>query len=389
MKILIATESFYPNISGVAVFSYNLAKMLAQNGHELYVIAPSTNGDFYFEKIDQIKIYRLKSRQNPWRKGHFISKAPFKKVAQIINEVKPDVIHLQDPAAISLATLLVARRQKIPVVVTNHFSLDYVVSYLKWLKPIHFVIRFILNTYLGWFYNRAQVLTCPSKQIADYFTDRHLKSKPIVISNGVDLGRFMPEYGDRESVLNQWKIPANKSILLYVGRLDVDKNIEILLRALPKVLAKKQIQLLLVGEGKIMNQMKDLVKELKIEPNVTFTGQIDNQNNNLPKIYQVAAIFINPCPIETQGIAVLEAMASGLPIVAANGGALPELIKDSENGYLFKSDDSADLAQKIIQILSDSKLAQKMGQKSLEIVEAHKVENTFKEFEKIYEGLKK
>jgi glycosyltransferase involved in cell wall biosynthesis len=389
MKILIATESFYPNISGVAVFSYNLAHEMALAGHEVFVVAPSPKLIPFIEDRGGIKIFRLASRKNPFRKGYYISKSPFLSVKKIVNEIRPDVIHLQDPAAISLSALIAARRLKIPVVVTNHFALDYVTSYLPWAKPIHPLIHTVLNAYLGWIYNRAQVLTCPSQMIANHFIKRNLKSQPIVISNGVDLGRFMPFYGDRASALRDWQVPKNEPIILYVGRLDVDKQTGLLIKTMALVVKKVQCHLILIGEGKEIDDLKKMVKDLQIENHVTFTGFISNDSDLLPRIYQNATVFTNPCSIEAQGISVLEALATGLPIVAANGGALPELIKNNQNGYLFEPGNVEDLAAKLIKILTDQNLAKKMGEKSLEIVESHMFENTFNRFEEIYSKLAK
>ncbi len=387
MKILIATESYYPNISGVAVFSHNLARKMAENGHVVHVVAPSPKLNPYTEEIEGVFVHRLASKINPFRKGYYISKSPFFKIRELMEEIRPDIIHLQDPAAISLATLMRARKMKIPVVVTNHFALDYVTSYLPLLRPIHPLIRFFLGTYLGWLYNRADVLTCPSQKIAEYFISRRLKSQPIVISNGVDLGRFMPEYGDRKSILSRWKIDQSKPIILYVGRLDVDKKVSLLVQAMSTILQKTAAHLILVGEGKERENLQKIAKELGMAKSVTFTGLIANGDLVLPKIYQDATLFVNPCPIEAQGISVLEAMASGLAVVAANSGALPEVIKSGQNGYLFEPNNQEDLAQKISSILNEPQKIKKMGQKSLEIIESHKVENTFSKFETIYKSL--
>ena len=134
MKILIATESYYPNISGVAVFTHNLSKKMQSQNHEIFVIAPSPNFKEYEEKIDGVRIFRLASKVNKFRQGYYVSKFPFLKVAKIIRKIKPDIIHLQDPVMISFSAMREAKKLKIPIVVTNHFSLEYVISYLPTVK---------------------------------------------------------------------------------------------------------------------------------------------------------------------------------------------------------------------------------------------------------------
>lgn len=386
MKILISTESYYPNISGVAVFSHNLAKKMVKRGHEVFVIAPSPKFSPYSERVDGVKIFRLASRKNKFRHGYYISKNPYHFVKRIINKTKPDIVHLQDPAMISLAALKVARKNKIPVVVTNHFSLEYVVSYLPKLKIFHPLITLAMKIYLNWFYNQCQVLTCPSKTIARQFKGPITKVRLEVISNGVDLSRFMSYYGDREITCRRYKIPTNKKIILYVGRLDLDKKIDLIIAAAPKI-NLKEAHFVIVGEGKEAKKLKEKVQKLHLVDYFTFIDFIPYADRMLPRIYQTASVFVNPCPMETQSIVTLEAQATGLPLIVANAGALPELVEDGQNGFTFKPGDFEDLASKINLILQDPKAVKKMGEKSLEMVGKHLVEDTYNRFEKIYQSL--
>ncbi len=384
---MIATESYYPNISGVAVFSHNLAKKMVERGHQVYVIAPSAKFTEHTEVVDGVKIFRLASKINRFRQGYYISRWPFAKTSKIMVQVKPDVVHLQDPAMISIGALRAARRMKIPIVVTNHFSLEYVVSYLPWLKLINpFFIRIGIR-YLNWFYSKCNVLTCPTETVAKRFRQINHRLQIEAISNGVDLSRFMPYYGDSAQERNKFKIPANLPIILYVGRLDIDKRIADLVKALPEVLKHISAHLLIVGSGTEQKKLEKLIHKLGIANYVTLIGVIPYARAELPRIYQTSTVFVDPCPAETQGIVVLEAMASGLPCVVAKAGALPELIKDNENGYLFNPKKHHQLAEKITTILKDKKLTRAMGERGLEMVSAHLASNTFNRFEKIYQEL--
>lgn len=386
MNLLITTESYYPNISGVAVFSHRLAKKMVELGHRVTVIAPSPKFSEYVEKIDGIKIYRLKSKINPFRQGYYVTRFPYFEIKKIINDLKPDIIHAQDPVAVSLSALLIGRHRRIPIIATNHFSLEYVVSYLPFFKLIHPFILFLLSTYLGFFYNRCKVLTFPTQTIANSFKAKHLKAKAKVISNGVDLSRFMPYYGGRDAVKEKYHIPLNDSVILSVGRLDQDKKIDILIKAFTQS-ALSQCHLVICGAGIQKENLIRLSRDLGVEKRVSFVGSIAHESSDLPKIYQMATVFVNPCPIETQGVAVLEAEATGLPIVAANSGALPELVKDGRNGFLFAPNNIEALSNKLIKILSNTKMLDRMGKSSLEIVESQIVDNTYREFEKLYKEI--
>jgi glycosyltransferase involved in cell wall biosynthesis len=390
MKILICTESFYPNISGVAVFTRNLAQKMAKRGHSVTLIAPSPKYTPYQEILEGVRIQRLPSKKNKYREGYFISKSPFLRVSKIIEEFRPDVIHLQDPAGICFATLRKARKLKIPVVVTNHFSLEYIVSYLSpFFKTFQSLILFVIARYLNWFYNQCQVLTCPTQTVAKRFKGPITKVRLEVISNGVDLSRFMPYYGDISSLKRKWQIPLKRKVILFIGRLDVDKEVETLINAIPKVIKKIDAHLVIIGGGKEKENLIQRVKDYQLTSRVTFIDFIPYEDKILPKAYQMAEVFVNPCPHETQSIVTLEAQATGLPVVVANSGALPELVKNEINGLCFRPGDDQDLAAKIIKVLTNKTLAKKMGQKGLEMIEEHLVNDTYKKYEEIYQKLAK
>jgi glycosyltransferase involved in cell wall biosynthesis len=134
--------------------------------------------------------------------------------------------------------------------------------------------------------------------------------------------------------------------------------------------------------GREKENLENLVARMDLTEHMTFVGGLSRQE--LPKIYNLGTLFAIPSTAELQSIVVMEAMASGLPIVAANAGALPELCHDGENGYVHTPGDSAELAQKILKILKDPALAKAMGQKSMEIIKKHSFDEVIKVFEGVY-----
>ncbi|MDO9555131.1 MAG: glycosyltransferase, partial [Atribacterota bacterium] len=137
--------------------------------------------------------------------------------------------------------------------------------------------------------------------------------------------------------------------------------------------------------GDELPKIKKMAEEMGLEQVTHFLGGIDHNSRELEEIYQISTVFAIPSAIETQSIVTLEAMAAGLPIVAVNAGALPELVKNGENGYLFKPGDSDLMAKDIITILSDEKLIEKMKKRSLEIISDHQASKSFEKVEKVYE----
>lgn len=385
MRILITSESYYPNVSGVAVFSYYLAKNMALRGHQVFILTAGEKKQkkYKIEKENGNTIYRLKSVYNPFRKGYRFTLWPYISVKKIIDQIQPDLIHMQDPSPISMCTLFVSRK-KTPIIITNHFSLDYILSYLKLPAPFDSWLKSYFSKYLRWFYAHAEILTCPTPTVARYLKQKNIHQNALAISNGVDLEQFFPYYGDTDKLKIKYQIPLNEKIVLYVGRFDKDKKVEILIRAMTKILAEKNgVHFILCGDGKQRKKYLHLIERTGIKNKVTVIGFLGH-HKEIPRIYQMANVFATPSPIETQGIVVLEAMASALPVVGADAGALPELIKNNINGFTFNLNDENDFAEKILKILNDEKMARKMGERGLELVEKHSLEKTYDKFEKIY-----
>src|SRR5581483_1526181 len=146
--------------------------------------------------------------------------------------------------------------------------------------------------------------------------------------------------------------------------------------------AKMDAHLVFAGVGREQQSLENLVRKLGLEKKTTFVGGLNRQE--LPLIYNLGNVFVIPSTAELQSIVTMEAMATGLPIIGANAGALPELVHDGENGYVHTPGNSQEVADKILRILGDPALAKRMGQKSMEIVKHHSFDEVIKVFEGVY-----
>jgi glycosyltransferase involved in cell wall biosynthesis len=388
MKVIIGSESFAPNISGVATATELLAKELASVGHKVWVFVPSRSQKSHIDhKYKDFTVVRFRSIRNPFRKGFRVTLLPGNEIQKRIEEIKPNIVHLQDPTSICSQLLKAARERDIPVVVTNHFSLDYVVSYLKPLKPFHQQIKYILKLYLSGFYNQCDYVICPTETVKRYLCDWGIKSPIMAISNGVDLDRFFSP-SDLKSVRHQYHLPTNPTVL-YMGRVDKDKSIDVFIKAIPHVLKHVNAHFIVAGMGDEVEHMQKMAKKLGIEREVSWIGWLDKNSDEFTAIYQMATVFAIPSSIETQSIVTMEAMASGLPVVGASAGALPELIKEGKSGFLFRPGDSIELASKIVRILKSKQLQKEMNKASLELISEHQIKNCFKKTLNLYEKLLK
>jgi len=272
----------------------------------------------------------------------------------------------------------------ISVVGTNHFMPENLVHYF----PVSEKLKGKIKRW-GWkqfreVFEQLDVVTTPTKTAADLMKKHGFSKSVIPISNGIDLEKFNPR-NNGDYLKEKYGLPENKPIFLCLGRLDKEKKIEQIIQAFAKAREKNDAHLVIVGKGAQWKNLHDLVKSLELEKKITFTGFVPD--DDLPNIYQVAGCYVIACDAELQSISTMEAMASGLPVIAVNEMALPELVYPGVNGYLFENNDVDGLAECMIKMLSDEGKRKKMAEKSLELVQVHDLEYAISQFESIHLSL--
>ncbi len=390
MRIFYALETFLPYISGVTISTERLADYFSQNKkNKVYIITASPDGNFQIDSDSHnYTIIRIKSHANPIRKKLKVSYLASLHIKKILDEFKPDIIHIQDPFFISQSLAFEAKKRKIPIIATQHSSLKFPLSYLKLPKFLQKTTEKTMAKVLAAFINNyCKILITPSEFIKKQVIKWEINIPVEVVSNGVNLDTFIKSRISEE-FLRKYKIEdfISKPIVLYSGRIDKDKNLETLIKAIPLVLKEVNVNFLFLGDGDLK---EELICELKdkddfFKENVCFLGPIKSQSSDLEKFYRLATLFVMPSPIEAQSLATMEAMASGLPVVAAKKGALPELIKNRENGFLVEAFNPKEYAEAIIEIIKNKNLRKKLGKRSLELITSHDFEKTFQKIKKIY-----
>lgn len=383
MKILIAADLHWPTINGVATFSRNLAKGLSARGHEVWVIAPSQTGKSYEEYDGNYLIKRTASVPFPFYQNFRISLAPQMEVKKIVQEFKPDVIHLQMCLAIGTATLRAGNKYGIPIVATNHALPDNLLDNMKLLAPVSRPISYLITEYGAWFHGKVDYVTLPTKSAIELFGEKRRPARVEAVSNGIDLSRFTPSKASND-IYEKFKIPKNKKIVSYVGRLDAEKHLPVLIKAFARVLdaTKTAPHLLIVGDGTDREHLMNLAHQYGIANHATFTGRVTD--DEIRELHKVGDVFCMPSPAELQSISTLEAMASGKPVVAVDAGALGELCQEGLNGYLCLRDNDEQIAASVANLLDDAELRKRFGEASLEIAKTHDIEHTLDRFEEIY-----
>jgi 1,2-diacylglycerol 3-alpha-glucosyltransferase len=382
MKILIATETYLPDANGAAYFTYRLATILAKRGHNVFVMCPSRSFKNTVSNDNGFTVYGMRSIPVPVYQNFRISPLFISgTIRGAIEEISPDIIHIQHHFLIGKQAVSAAKKLGIPVIGTNHSMPENLVHHLHLPKFAERLLRKFYWRQCVRIFEQLDFVTTPTKTAVSVLKKAGFIKDVMPISNGIDLERFKPT-NDGLYLKRIFAVPINKPVLLYVGRLDREKRIDIILRALPDILRVTSVHLVLAGIGTETQRLEELTEKLGIQKAVTFTGFVPDKD--LQNIYRIGDLFVMASTAELQSIVTMEAMASGLPVVAVNAKALPELVHDGENGYLFSDGDSQMLAEKVIAILSNQTMWAQMSKKSLEIIKDHDINKTIEKYESIY-----
>lgn len=386
MRIVMVTQSFPPSVSGASIVAYRLGLLLARRGHEVYSIVASDTGQPYRRTENGVTCLRLKSRPNRLRVDQRYVPWSRLRVRRLLAEIKPDVVHLHDTLSLGLSALLAAKSLRIARVVTIHQLPWFICKTLPKLRPFAPIIEPAAWAYGVWLGYQCQEVVLPSQTIADLVQRRGYGGPAHVISNGIDLDRFTPcscMTGERRATRELYGIGKSDKVILTVGRIDRDKSVDVVIRAAARAMRNVSAKLVVAGDGVVRLEMEALARRLGIEQDCRFPGFV-RSDAGLPELYRAADVFALASTVEIQSSVVLEALASGLPIVAVRASSVPEQVLDGENGYLVSPEDVETMAERLVQVLTDSHLARRMSLRSRAIAELHTPERTVTAHEAVY-----
>lgn len=380
LTVLMGGDTFAPDVNGAANFSLRLAAGLAGRGHDLHIIAQSHDGRqgaFREEHLGQtLTVHRLKSIRWPlhdWLRfvypwaihGH---------ARRIIKEIRPDVAHAQSHMLIGRGLITEAARAKVPLVVTNHFMPENLIEHtplprFTWPAAIALAWKDVARLY-----RKANSLTTPTKRAAAYLESKTGLRHVHAISCGIRMTDYTPDFAPKPDLR-----------IVFCGRVTGEKMLPDLIEAVSRLPRELNAQLDIVGEGDQRHALERLAARLGIAEQVHFPGRVSDED--LRATLTRATVFAMPSTAELQSIATMEGMASGLPVVAADAMALPHLVRDGENGYLFPPRDVAALADRLERVLTmPHEERQVMQRASLRLLEPHDIDTTISVFERLYRG---
>jgi glycosyltransferase involved in cell wall biosynthesis len=382
MVIVMLSHGYPPTVSGVTLVVQKLSKRMTGLGHRVVVITASERGEAYRDCDQGVELIRVSGIRNPvWSDGP-IPYISTRELGAILTEVKPDLVHTHENAVMSAQLLRLKRKISAPLISSCYYLPGYVPHYLPFGRQINRLVEALIWKYTIWNLNQFDQVVFSTPTHQQMFARHGLSAPAIAISNGVNVERYFPLDGRFELELTPHPLPPRPRIL-FVSRLAKDKKIDVLIRAMAFLKPDCPANLILAGKGDDRPRLEELVRQLHLEDTVHFLGFIPEQD--MPQIYRGADLFAIASICEVQSIPVLQAAATGLPIVAANAGALPELVHDGANGFLVPPDDPEALSKAIRRILNDGSFARQLGQASLEIARKHAEGATFQAYEALYE----
>lgn len=364
MKIAILVWGFPPKrLAGAEIAAYNIARHLARKGYEVHVITSLDKG-LPKEGVEQgFHVHRI-----GFPKIKFLGIAIFRfKILLTLRKVNPDLVHGQG-TGISWSAFFAKKLLKKPYIVWRR-GIDIGLDGL-FTRPLS---RLVIKKA-----DAVIALTEDMKREIQAINNREV----LVIPNGIDFERF--HNLSRDEMRYKLQAGADERLVVFVGRFRPEKGVRYLIEAMEIIRRKSQnVRLILIGEGPEEEDLKRLVEQLNLRDCIDFLGQVPNEE--VPHYMAASDVFVLPSLAEGFPNVILEAMASGLAIVATKVSGLPEIIEDGGNGFLVESKNSEQIAEKVLLLLNDDELRERISKNNREKAEDYSWESVIERLEKIYE----
>lgn len=385
MRILMASHGYPPTVSGVTLVVQKVARAMVQRGHEVTVITASDHGDPYRDEDEGVQLIRIRAAFNPFWKEAPIPFIGQNDLEEIVEEVQPDIIHAHESAFLGMQVARLDQGADLPRVASCYYVPRFAARYLSWNDEPREVVESVVRFYSTWFYNHFDHVVFSTAAHRAYFASKDLAVGTSIISNGIDTERYRPP--SAETAAQDEEVEARHALpppprILFVSRLAKDKEIDVLIEAMPVLWARHRAHLLLAGRGDDRQRLETVTQELGLEQCVHFLGFVPEAD--LPSIYRLSDLFAIASICEVQSLPTLQGAATGLPLVATDAVALPELVHDGVNGFLVEPRQPEALAEAVSRILGDPELASRMGEASLPIAQDHAESRTFDRYEDLY-----
>ena len=350
MNIVIFTDTFYPETNGIAVTTKTLVDVLKANGHQVLVVTsifnnkiPTNEPNIYYISFPKRKKRSLFTTINVF--NNYIFKH--------IKAFKPDLVHNQTNGQIGQLGRYTANKLKVPFIYTYHSHFE---EYAPYVEPgiINRMTRARERNYLKKMMNISTEFIAPSSKIKNYLRKKGVDKYINIITTGIDLSKWEIDESVKKDVKYLRKkhdIPEEVKVLMYVGAISEEKNLDLLINSYAKFLNTKpkyDTRLLIVGEGDQQDNLENLIKQLGIQDKVLFVGKVNH--DKMKSYFAFADVFVTASTSETQSVSTMEAMAARCLVLVRDDETLVDLIDRDKNGFIFNTDDS--FVEEINRVLS-------------------------------------
>ncbi len=368
MKIAYFTDSFFPHVDGVTTYVGVVTRALIKAGHQVLVVSPRWEGvkaSMVEKFVPGAKIVLVPGvRPFFYPDIKFGSLTP--KTLSEVNKFKPDIIHFHTPGFMGLEATLLARILKIPLVTTFHtYYMEpegFVTIGLKENGTISKVLQDSLWKVSETIHKPCDVVIAPTQFVEHDLRQRWKDVTIKEITGAVELSAFS-KHNQRKTLRKKYGFDR-EILFMSVGRLSAEKHYDVLITAFSMILMKRPTaRLVFVGGGAIKNELEYICRVLGIEHAVKFIGEVSYAELTSKNYYSMGDVFVTPSTWETQGLSVVEAMASGLPVVAFNYRAMPEVV--GKGGILVKHLDQYGFAIAMGKLAGSSKLREEVGREAV------------------------
>jgi len=376
MNIGIFTDTYFPQINGVATSSLVLKKELEKLGHKVYIF---TTADSKAEADPTV--FRVPGIPLSFLPTHRLALLPPPRLLLKIRELDLDIVHTQTEFSMGILGHFVAKACDIPHVHTFH---TMYVHYVHYIAGGHLISPNMVKYFLRVFCNSTNLIVAPNAKARDSLIDYGVKRPIRIIPTGIDFKPFIPDNNLVEAVSelkSDLGIPQDYPTVVTVGRLSKEKSVDVILDGFAKLLkVVPQACLIVVGGGPALESLQEQAAFLDISDKVIFTGFVSW--NDVGKYYQLGDVFVSASTTETQGLTYFEAMAAHVPVIAKNDPSTNDLIKNRVTGFLFDNDE--ELPSLLYDVLGDKAIRRSVSGAAYKSISPLSAGNFGKCIERLY-----